>query len=120
MSTFAELTKQILAFRDERNWKQFHGLRNLAAAIAIESGELQELMLWKTDNEVQKIVTSREGKQKLSAEIADILIVSLLSCDATGIDPEGAIGHKLILNAERFPASLARNNVNERTTLRPD
>jgi hypothetical protein len=36
MSTLTELTEQILAFRDARNWKQFHSPRNLAAAIAIE------------------------------------------------------------------------------------
>lgn len=36
--------KAICAFRDERNLKQFHRARNLAA-VAIESGELQELML---------------------------------------------------------------------------
>ena len=56
MSTLTELTEQILAFRDARNWKQFHSPRNLAAAIAIESGELQELMLWKTDEQVRDLV----------------------------------------------------------------
>src|SRR5260370_42358727 len=106
MSTLLELTKKILAFRDERDWKQFHSPRNLAAALAIESGELQELMLWKTDGEVQELMGSSEGKKKLSAEIADILIFGLLFCDAVAIDPGEAIREKLILNADKYPVSL--------------
>ena len=39
-------------FRDDRDWKQFHNPKDLAAAIAIEAGELQEHFLWKTRDEV--------------------------------------------------------------------
>jgi NTP pyrophosphatase (non-canonical NTP hydrolase) len=49
MSDLADLTEEILRFRDERDWAQFHTPRNLAAALAIEAGEVQELMLWKQD-----------------------------------------------------------------------
>lgn len=118
MSDLSEVMLQILAFRDERNWKQFHSLRNLAAALAIESGELQEVMLWKTDAEVQEFACSAEGKQKITAEIADILIFSLLFCDAASIDPEEAIRHKLISNAAKYPVHLARNNARKYTDLK--
>jgi hypothetical protein len=53
MTEFPEFMKKILSFRDERNWRQFHTPRNLAAAMAIEAGELQEQMLRKTDGEVR-------------------------------------------------------------------
>jgi hypothetical protein len=43
--------EQILRFRDEREWVQFYTPKNLATALSIEAGELQELMLWKTDKE---------------------------------------------------------------------
>jgi NTP pyrophosphatase (non-canonical NTP hydrolase) len=43
------IIREILRFRDERDWEQFHTPRNLAAALSIEASELQELMLWKTD-----------------------------------------------------------------------
>ena len=52
MATLTEVTEKILAFRDERDWAQFHTPRNLAAAIAIEAAELQESLLWKSDTEV--------------------------------------------------------------------
>jgi len=117
MSTFGELTRQILAFRDERNWKQFHHPRNLAAALAIESGELQELMLWKTDDEVRELINSPDGKQKMSAEIADVLIFALLFCNAAGIDAIDAIREKLIENARKYPVTLSRNNATKYTDL---
>ena len=51
MHDLATVVNKRLAFREERNWGQFHTPRNLAAALAIEVGELQEAMLWKTDEE---------------------------------------------------------------------
>ena len=38
-----ELTQAILKFRDERNWAQFHSLRNLIVSLNLEAGELLEL-----------------------------------------------------------------------------
>jgi dCTP diphosphatase len=109
VSELSELIRQILAFRDERNWKQFHTPRNLAAAIAIESGELQELMLWRTDEDVRDFRSSPEGKKKLSAEIADVLIYGLLLCDAISIDAADAIREKIIQNEQKYPVDLSRN-----------
>ena len=47
MSDFESLKNELLAFRDERDWKQFHNSKDLAMAISIESNELLELFLWK-------------------------------------------------------------------------
>ena len=33
MSDFSALTAAILAFRDERDWQQFHSLRNLITSL---------------------------------------------------------------------------------------
>jgi hypothetical protein len=35
-----DLISKIIAFRDARDWKQFHKANHLAAAIAIEAAEL--------------------------------------------------------------------------------
>jgi dCTP diphosphatase len=104
------LVKQILAFRNERDWAQFHTPKNLAAALAIEAAELQELMLWKTDAEVADLINSKPGHGKLSDEIADVLIYGILFCESAGIDPEAAIRIKLKKNAEKYPVEKARGN----------
>jgi NTP pyrophosphatase (non-canonical NTP hydrolase) len=102
------LVKQILAFRDERDWAQFHTPKNLAAALAIEAAELQELMLWKSKREVTDLIDSKLGHGKLSDEIADVLIYALLFCEAAGVDPSAAIRIKLAKNAEKYPVHLAK------------
>ena len=42
-SVIDELTDAIVQFRDERDWRQFHSVKNLAMSVAIEAGELMEL-----------------------------------------------------------------------------
>jgi dCTP diphosphatase len=118
VSNFFELMQRIKTFRDERNWKQFHTPRNLATAIAIESGELQEVLLWKKDDEVRDLLNLPEAKKKLSAEIADVLIYGLLFCDATGIDPIDAIRDKIAENEQKYPVELAKNRSTKYTDLR--
>ena len=114
------LVKQILAFRDERDWAQFHTPKNLAAALAVEAAELQELMLWKGEEEVDHLVSSKNGHAKLSDEIADVLIYALLFCDAAGIDPDAAVRIKLKKNAEKYPVDLAKGSAKKYTEFSED
>lgn len=112
------LISEILAFRDERDWAQFHTPKNLAAALAIEASELQELMLWKEQAEVAELVASKTGHGKLSDEIADVLIYALLFCDAVGIDPGAAIRVKLKKNAEKYSVAKARGSSTKYSEIR--
>ena len=102
------LIAEIITFRDERDWAQFHTPRNLAAALGIEAAELQQEMLWKTDAEVAELLGTGDGHGKVSDEIADVLIYALLFCEAAGVDPAAAIRVKLRKNAEKYPVELAR------------
>lgn len=104
---------EITAFRDERDWAQFHTPKNLAAALAIEAAELQELMLWRTDAEVEELVSSKAHHGRLSDEAADVLIYALLFCRASGIDPAAAIRFKLRKNAEKYPIELAKGKADK-------
>jgi NTP pyrophosphatase (non-canonical NTP hydrolase) len=46
-----QLQEEVLAFRDERDRKQFHNPKDLAQAIAIEASELMEHFLWKSQEQ---------------------------------------------------------------------
>ena len=105
MPELENILTDILAFRDERNWACIHTPKNLSAAIAIEAGELQDTMLWKTDEEVQQMLNSPESKHKIESQLADVLIFALLCCHATGVDPVRAITAKLADNRKRYPSS---------------
>ena len=58
---FDELILEILRFRDDRDWQQFHTPKNVVAALSIETAELQQLMLWKSDTEVQDFARSTKA-----------------------------------------------------------
>lgn len=108
MSDFKTLLNEILAFRDERDWKQFHSPKNLATALGIEAAELQETMLWKTDLEVERLLADPTRHDAVSNEIADVLIYALLFAHAAGIDPANAIRQKLEHNGRKYPADKVR------------
>ncbi len=105
---FNEIMKQLLAFRDERDWRQFHDPKNLAAAIAIEAAELQEIFLWCKVEESRQRAT--EKKKEVADEIADIMMYCLLFAHETGVDIEQAIKEKMLANARKYPVEKARGN----------
>jgi NTP pyrophosphatase (non-canonical NTP hydrolase) len=117
MNELKQLTDAIVKFRDRRNWKQFHSLRNLAAGLSIEAGELQEILLWKSDTEVEALRNSASGRQRLGEEIADVLIFGLLFCYEAALDPAGVIRRKLRTNAKKYPVRLAKGRALKYTEL---
>ena len=107
---FDKLTEQVIAFRDARNWKQFHSLNHLAAGLNIEAGELQELLLWKNDREAQDFAQSPKGKERLSEELADILIYLLYIAKEADIHLPEALEDKLVKNAKKYPVEKSYNS----------
>ncbi len=110
-----DLMRRIVHFRDERDWKQYHSPRNLAASISIEAAELLELFQWSSDASVLADVEAR--KTDLERELADILIYCLLLAHDTGVDPIAAVEAKLAENAAKYPTDKARGSRAKYTEL---
>jgi NTP pyrophosphatase (non-canonical NTP hydrolase) len=117
LDTLQDTIEAIVAFRDERDWAQFHTPRNLAAALAIEAAEVQEAMLWKSDREIDGLLVKANGRQALEEELGDVLIFTLLLCVSCGIDPLNAVQQKLRLNAAKYPVEKARGVSKKYTEL---
>lgn len=105
--SLSELSATVLAFRDERNWAQFHSLRNLIVSLNLEASELLELTQWKSDAEMAALSGSAEANEALRDECADVLIYLLLIADNAGIDLEAAARAKLVKNASKYPVELS-------------
>ena len=104
MNTFNELQEKLKKFITERNWSKFHNPKNLAMSISIEAAELMELFQWiSMEGSKNKIEADAEFKEKVSEEIADVVIYSLALALTSGIDLKEAILNKLAKNAIRFP-----------------
>jgi NTP pyrophosphatase (non-canonical NTP hydrolase) len=106
----------IVHFRDDRDWAQFHSIRNLAAALSIEAAELQESLLWKTDAEVCAMLGSSK-RDVVCMELADVLIYALLLSHTLGEDPLALVNKKLQLNAEKYPVHVAKGSARKYTDL---
>jgi dCTP diphosphatase len=115
--TLADLVAAVAAFRDARDWAQFHKPKDLAAAIAIEAAELQERFLWKTDAEVDQDLVHAAKKAGVAEEIADVVMFAMLLSDRLGIDLAEAIAAKLAANGKKYPVKLARGSARKYTEL---
>ena len=103
---------QITAFRDERDWAQFHDSKNLALALSIEAAELNELFLWKTGNEVENI-----DPERLKEELADVLMFALLLADKHKLNIKNIIEEKIKKNQEKYPVEKSHGRANKYTDL---
>ena len=113
------LIAAVLAFRDARDWRQFHTPRNLAAALAIEAAELQETLLWKSDAQVEATITQPDQREKVSEELADVLIYALIFADSVGLDVVASVHDKLLKNAVKYPVERARGTADKYTKYEP-
>lgn len=100
------LEKEIIKFRDERDWKQFHNARTLAASIVIESAELLELFQWAKDEEIEEIVERK--LDKIKDEIADIYAYLVILAHDLGINLQDAVREKMKKNARKYPVDKAK------------
>ena len=106
--TIQQLTDEIRAFRDARDWRQFHNPKELAVAIAAEAGELLQHFVWQSPEQSERRVQER-GEQ-IASEIADVGILLLELADKLGLNFAECIRAKLVRNAERYPVEKARGS----------
>ncbi len=107
-----ETTDKVLAFRDDRNWKQFHNPKDLAISLNLEAAELLEVFQWSgTDLECW------EKMDKIREELADVVSYSILMADACGLDLDEIVQAKMDRNAEKYPVSLAYGRSEKYTEL---
>lgn len=104
MSDIREIIDHIVAFRNERNWEQFHNPKDLAIALSIEAAELNELFLWKNLDQIGQ--TDREA---IADELADVLVYALFLSQKFNFDVKEIILNKMKKNALKYPVEKARN-----------
>lgn len=103
---FDDIRQKALRFRDDRDWAKYHDPKNLAEAIAIESGELLENFLWKTSAESRNL--SRSEMESVGQEVADVLIYLIYLCEQLNIDMHDEVTKKLKINEKRFLTEVER------------
>ena len=110
-----ELTAQIRAFRDARDWQQFHSPKDLAVAIVAEAGELLQPFVWKSPEQSWSIAQLQ--RPAIADEIADVAILVFELADQLGLDLAHEMAAKIARNELRYPADKARGSNLQYTEL---
>ena len=113
--TTAELTARINAFRDERDWAQFHNPKDMAISVSIEAAELLEHFQWKTPAQCEAHVAAHRGE--IADEIADVAIYLFELADGLGIALDEAMLAKLEKNAVKYPVAKAKGSIKKYSEL---
>jgi NTP pyrophosphatase (non-canonical NTP hydrolase) len=114
---FNELDGLIEQFSLDRDWDKFHTPKNLLIALIAEMGELSEVVLWKSDQDLEKYLLSGEGKEKISEEIADVAIYLIRLCQKLNINLLEIIKSKMEKNNSKYPVNKSKGNSKKYTDL---
>lgn len=107
-----DVVDQVIRFRDERNWKQFHNPKDLAISICLEAAELLENFQW-SGNETDV----PEKKTSIVEELADVLIYCIMMADVLHVDVNEIIMEKLKKNGQKYQVEKAYGSKKKYTEL---
>lgn len=106
--SIASITSEIIAFRDARNWAQFHSSKEMAVAITAEAGELLQHFVWQTPEQCEQ--RTAERREAIADEIADVGILLFEFAHNLGFDLAEVMRAKLARNEARYPVEKAHGS----------
>ncbi len=115
MLNLYDIQKKIIAFRDARDWKQFHTPKDLATGLCLESGEVAEHFLWKNPSEIEEYL--KNHKEEIGDELGDVLNYLLIMANDFGIDLLDVTDKKIDKNAQKYPVDKAKGKNTKYTEL---
>lgn len=104
------LEDMIFKFSNDRDWDQFHSIKNLSMALNVESSELTEIFQWMSEKESNNIANDELKFPKVKDEIADILIYLIRLSSKLNINLEDAVISKMEKNIAKYPVEKFRGS----------
>lgn len=109
MNDFKKIIEELVRFRNERDWEQFHNPKDLALAINVEAGELLELFLWKNAGDA--------SVEKVKEELGDIFAFAFLLAEKYNLDVKEIVLEKIKRNAEKYPIEKSKGTAKKYNEL---
>ncbi len=100
MTEIEEIIQELIQFRNERDWEQFHNPKDLAIALNIESSELLELFLWKGHDDADI--------DKVKEELADVFAYAFLIAEKYNFNIKDIVSEKIRQNTLKYPIDKAK------------
>ncbi len=101
-----KLTRKLVA---ERDWDRLHTLKDLGMDISVESSELLELFLWKTEEEIrEKLTHDTSYKKHVEEELSDVFISAMLMANKLNLDIATIVKSKIEEIAQKYPVEKCK------------
>ena len=116
MADIKDFQKKVTAFRDARDWKQFHNQKDMALSLVLEAAEVLEHFQWKaTKADIDKYVKAH--KREIGEELADVLYWVLTMSHDLGVDLETVFEKKMEKNAKKYPVKKSKGKHTKYSSL---
>lgn len=115
MADLQDLQKRVVAFRDARDWKQFHNPKDVALSLVLEAAELMEHFQWKSPEEIDEHL--KKKNREVSEELMDVLYWVLLFSHDLEIDIQKEFERKMDQNEKKYPVKKAKGSHKKYTEL---
>ena len=102
---FEDVQEKVLAFRDDRDWSQFHNPKDLAISISLEAAELLECFQWSG-----KDLEGRADRNHMSEELADVLVYCIYLAGTLDVSTADIVSAKIDLDAIKYPVDKFRDS----------
>lgn len=112
---WSEFQSRAAAFRDARDWKQFHNPKDMSLSLVLEAAEVMEHFQWKNTKEMFEHV--KAYKSDIADELADVAYWVALMANDLEIDLPKAYREKLKKNDAKYPVQKAKGNHAKYTEL---
>ena len=114
--TLANTISQVNEFVNQRDWNQFHTVKNIVASISIEAAELCETIQW--DNpQTEEVLNDKLLLDDIGQEVADVMIYCLRLCSILQLDPIEVMANKIESNALKYPVEKSKGSSAKYTQL---
>src|SRR5689334_3911026 len=107
-TTVSDLADCVAAFASDRGWQAFHDPKNLAMAIASETGELCATLRWVSSDDADAAAADPKRREAIRHEIGDIAILLFSLCNRLEVQLDDVVLGKLAINAARYSAEASR------------
>ncbi|MBI2797158.1 MAG: nucleotide pyrophosphohydrolase [Gemmatimonadetes bacterium] len=103
-----ELKHALRRFNSERDWSRYHGVKNLAMALASEVGELVAILRWKSSEESERANLDSSARVRIEQELGDVFLILMTLAERLDLDLLDVANAKLLQNAEKYPVATSR------------
>ena len=117
MADLNKLQQDVVAFRDAREWKDFHKPKDCVISLALEAAEVMELVQWKTQEEIDVYKAQGSKHEDMADELADVMYWVLLLAEDFGVDLSDAFEKKMMKNNAKYPIEKAKGRHTKYTEL---